>query len=48
MLEIKNTFAGGEFRKNVTKSRSSRRRGSLEEKLCGLLGCVKAEQGLNK
>jgi integrase len=46
-LEIRNTFAGGEFRENVTKSGSSRRRCPLDEKLYGLLMRVRAEQEAN-
>jgi integrase len=47
-LEIKNTFAGGEFRENVTKSGSSRRRYSLTDELYALLMRVKKEQEENK
>jgi integrase len=47
-LEIKHTIAGGEFRENVTKSSSSRRRCPLDEKLYRLLMQVKAKQEANR
>ena len=47
-LEIRNTVAGGEFRENMTKSGSSRRRCPLDKKLYQLLMQVKAKQESNK
>jgi integrase len=46
-LEIRNTFAGGEFRENVTKSGSSRRRCPLDDKLYALLMRVRERQEAN-
>jgi integrase len=48
MLEIKHTIADGEFRENVTKSGSSRRRCKLDEILHGILMEVRAKQDANK
>ena len=47
-LEIRSTIAGVEFRENITKSGSSRRRCPLDEKLYCLLMQVRAKQEANK
>ena len=47
-LEVKHTIVDGEFRENITKSGSSRRRCPLDDKLYHLLMRIRAQQEANK
>ena len=47
-IEVKHTIANGEFRENITKSGSSRRRCPLDDKLFDLLMQVRSKQDAEK